>query len=1365
MSDRTEAGVAIVGMACVFPGAPDVDRFASNLDGGVDAITDVPFDRWGADLYDPSADSSSDRLYCKRGGFIESPFAFDAAGLGVMPVAAEGAEPDQLLALATAARALADAGRAGERLARDRVSVVLGRGGYLTAGLARLDQRVRGAEELVRSLRVLAPSLTDADLATVKAEYVRRLGPYGPDTAIGLVPNLAASRIANRLDLRGPAYTVDAACASSLVAVHQACRDLRDGTSDLAIAGGVHICHDPTLWSVFCRLGALSRAQAIRPFDLRADGLLIGEGVGMIVLKRLADALRDEDRVYAVVRGSGVSSDGRAASLMTPSVEGQLLALERAWRASGLDPASLELLEAHGTATPSGDAAEMETLARFFGRQEPGTLRAALGSVKSMIGHAMPAAGIAGLIKAALAIHRGTLLSTLHCEEPSSKLAATRFRILQRTEPWEAATRVAGVNAFGFGGINAHVVLASHGAPAPGRRGLRAHAGADRLWAAAAESPEALARLLEGRSAPALASRVGPCRVALFDPTAERRARAAKIVRRAEPWRGRDDVWFTPRGLLDEGGKIALMFPGVDASFEPRVDDVARAFDLRLPLPVGGGDLKDIGMGIIAVGRIVDAALRALGLAPDAMAGHSIGEWSAMIASEMVPRGAVDPLIAKLAPERVEVPGVVFVAAGAGVARVLPALEGLGSITVSHDNCPHQVILCGRENEADMAVARLVRMGVLCQKLPFRSGYHSPLFADFLGPHRRVLSELTIDPPRVPVWSATTCSPYPPDADEVRRLAVRHLVEPVRFRELTLALYDANVRVFLQAGTGSLPGLVGDTLRGRPHLAMSANVPTRPGMAQLHRVAAALFVEGDAAVLDAFERASPPARPPVAISLSAPIVTLADLAPVAERARPRAAVGAGVLSELDAALDELAGARAEVVEALSRFQRRDALGPREHTFARRLSVDLHPELADHAFYRQPAGWPHLEDAYPLVPMTMLLEIMMDAAVALCPGRVPVSVEAVRALRWLAVAPPVDAKIDAAFDGLDRVDVTIRGYASGVVRVADTYPEPPRADLELLAGAVPAPVTAAELYDGWMFHGPAYRGVLELGPIAPGGIHGELLSLAAKGGLLDNAGQLLGYWVMQHATKDRLAIPVSIGRCRFFGPQPPAGERLSCTVRVRDFGESHVLADVELRRGDRVWASIEGWSDRRFDSDDRTWSVLRFPSSHTIAVVRPEGFAVLAQPWRASASRELLARRYLGRAERAAFAAVDPRTQSGWLLERIAIKDCVRQHLWDRGQGPLFPIEIEISEGPGGPRVRGPFSSDLRVSAAHAGEVAVACVAEGAPAAIAVARGGASDEGAAAHRAVSAARAKLPPDVQATIETARVDDLVVGWTRP
>ncbi|MBW0011215.1 MAG: polyketide synthase, partial [Pseudonocardiales bacterium] len=281
--------VAIVGMAAVFPGAPDLATYWSNILAGVDAITTVPATRWDASYYDPEAAATrrGDRLYCRRGGFVEHA-TFDPARFGIMPLAVSATEPDQLIALQVAAAALADAGGENRLGDRSRAGVIVGRGGYLTPGLARLDQRTRTANQLVTTLRELLPDLADTELDRVRTAFQAQLGPEQPETAIDLVPNLVASRVAKRLDLAGPAYTVDAACASSLVAIDHAVAELTTGRCDVMLAGGVHHCHDITLWSVFSQLGALSPSQRIRPFHRSADGILIGEGTGMVVLKRLA---------------------------------------------------------------------------------------------------------------------------------------------------------------------------------------------------------------------------------------------------------------------------------------------------------------------------------------------------------------------------------------------------------------------------------------------------------------------------------------------------------------------------------------------------------------------------------------------------------------------------------------------------------------------------------------------------------------------------------------------------------------------------------------------------------------------------------------------------------------------------------------------------------------------------------------------------------------------------------------------------------------------------------------------------------------------------------------------------------------------
>ncbi|MEZ4402978.1 MAG: beta-ketoacyl synthase N-terminal-like domain-containing protein [Kofleriaceae bacterium] len=1312
--------VAIVGLAAVFPGAADAAAYWRNLVGGVDAITTVPATRWDPVFYDPAADAV-DRFYCRRGGFIDGHAGFDPVAYGVMPVAVDGAEPDQLLALEVAGRALADAALT-DRLPRERTGVILGRGGYLTAGMARLSQRVRSAEQLDTTLAELVPGLAPSVRAGIRAAFATQAGQPGPEAAIGLVPNLAASRIANRLDLHGPAYTVDAACASSLVAVDQACAELARGRCDVVLAGGVHVCHDVTFWSVFTQLGALSRAQQIRPFDRRADGLLIGEGAGVVVLKRRADAERDGDRIYAVIRGVGVTSDGRAATPMRPRLSGQVAALAQAWREAACDPREVGMIEAHGTATPAGDGVELAALAEFFGGPVNGPAPI-LGSVKSMIGHAMPAAGIAGLIKTALALHHDTLPPSLHCDEPRPEVATTRFQVRAAAAPWGDLPRRAGVSAFGFGGINAHVVVEAAAGAQPPRRRPRPTTAPATLRLAAPTVAALLARLDD---APADGDPgAGPARLALLDPTAERRALARKVIERGKPWRGRHELWFTPAGLAHAGGTLAFVCPGIEVVQPPDLTAVAAALGVPLPPALAPTDaprdLEHQGLAVFALGQLLDGALRARGLTPALYAGHSIGEWTAMVASGLIPPAAAADFVGGLRPGSLEVPDVVFAAVGCGAEVAGAALAGLADVAVSHDNCPHQSIVCGRHEAVVEVVRRLAARGVLGQVLPFRSGFHSPLFTDYLAPHRAHLGALPLATPRTPVWSATSCAPYPRDPAAVRALAILHLVTPVRFRELVLALVAAGVRGFVQLGVGSLVNFVDDTLRGVDHLAIAASADKGDAdaqLTQLDRVAAALWVEGWDQPLAA------PVRPLPRLSLGVPLVRLAGAVPplaVGDRgdvAAPLAGLPAPIAAALADVLREATDASRAVVAAYAAAPSPPpAVAPTPSAPAvtrLRLGVDTHPALLDHCFYRQPPGWPEPADRFPVVPMTMMLELMRAAALALAPGRVAIALEDVAALRWLAVAPPVEVELRcrlAADAAGERVEVELVGYARATVRLAAAYPPPPPPRTADLASPRPAPVDAARLYaDRWMFHGPAYAGVTALGPLDDAGIDGAITTPAATGGLLDCSGQLMGYWVMARERIDRLAMPIRIGRIALFGDHPAAGTVVGCRVRFTDTTAVAVRADHELTVDGRVWCRIDGWEDRRFDSDEVLWQVLQYPEHHALAELTADGYAVVTEHWRTVASRELVMRRYLGVRERADHDAVGPRGRRAWLLGRIAIKDAVRRHRWAAGAGPLFPVEVEVgNHADGRPWVTVTDGAALAVSVAHKDDQAVALV--------------------------------------------------------
>ncbi|MFY1623267.1 beta-ketoacyl synthase N-terminal-like domain-containing protein [Micromonospora sp. WMMD735] len=858
--------IAIVGMAALMPSAGDLESYWRNLIGGVDAITDVPTHRWDEEFYDPEQSHRADRMYCRRGGFVDEFATFEPLRFGVMPASVGDIEPDQLITLEVAAAAIDDAG-GGDRLpARDRIGVILGRGGILSPAQARYAQRVRMSSQVVSILRELIPDVDPARLELLRKKFDERLGPYQPEGTIGLVPNLAASRVANRLDLRGPAYTIDAACASSLIAVDQGITELLNGRLDAVLAGGVHHVHDISFWSVFNQLRALSRRGEIRPFDAAADGLLIGEGTGVVVLKRYADAVRDGDRVYAVIRGSGVSSDGKSASMFNPAVSGQVLAIRRAWESAGLDPTApdaLGLLEAHGTGTPTGDAAELTTVAEVFGPYTGGP-RPVIGSVKSMIGHTMPAAGVAGLIKAALAVHRGVLPPTLHCETPRKEMAATRFAPIDTARPWESdGPRRAGVNAFGFGGINAHLIIeqapVSVGEPVVGLTAPAAgRAVVDEpdqvLWLAASD-PAGLAELLDRddqevrRIGVELAARSGgeappQTRLGIVNPTDKLLAVARKTVARGQAWRGGRDIWFSPQPLLGPGaGKLAFVFPGLEAEFAPRTADLAAHFGLP-DREWSAADLGRHGAGLIEVGKLLDTALARMNVRPDAVAGHSIGEWTAAAVSGQISTAAMDEFLDLFNADSVEVSGYVFAAVGAGADRVAPLLGDYPGVVLSHDNAPAQSVVNGPEPQVDRLVEALRTRNILCQKLPFRSAFHTPAFADGLTSIGAALGRWEVHPTRMPVWSATLHAPFPADEEEVNRIFVRHMMEPVWFRQTVEAMYAAGFRVFLQVGAGQLASLVGDNLRGREHLAMPVNTAHRSGLNQLRRVATALWVEG-----------------------------------------------------------------------------------------------------------------------------------------------------------------------------------------------------------------------------------------------------------------------------------------------------------------------------------------------------------------------------------------------------------------------------------------------------------------------------------------------------------------------------------------
>ncbi len=455
--------IAIVGISCLLPKAGNKEQFWENILNGVRATGEVPADRWDSELYFTSDRRAKDNCYSKWGGFIDS-IHFDPMRYGMPPNSIPSVEPLQLLVLEAVRHALEDAGYANRPFDREHTSVILGAGGGV------------GEHGLGYGFRSMALHyLTAADATTAEvhqllARLEGRIPEWTEDSFAGLLMNVAAGRVANRFDLGGSNFTVDAACASSLAAVRLAVDELESGSSNMVIVGGADTMQSPFAYLCFSNTQALSPTGEARPFDASADGIVISEGIAVAILKRLEDAVRDGDRVYAVIKGVGSSSDGKDKGLTAPRPAGQIRALERAYKKAGFSPDTVSLIEAHGTGTVVGDQSEVVSLSRMFGEAGAGRQECALGSVKSMIGHTKCTAGVAGLIKAALALHHKVIPPTLGVSRPNPKAEFEKspFYVNVEPKPWikrgDDAPRRAGVSAFGFGGTNFHAVLEEYDA-------------------------------------------------------------------------------------------------------------------------------------------------------------------------------------------------------------------------------------------------------------------------------------------------------------------------------------------------------------------------------------------------------------------------------------------------------------------------------------------------------------------------------------------------------------------------------------------------------------------------------------------------------------------------------------------------------------------------------------------------------------------------------------------------------------------------------------------------------------------------------------------------------------------------------------
>ena len=877
--------VAIIGMGCFFPKSSSLKEYWRLLINGIDGITKIPKSHWSPDDYFDQDPKKKDHIYCKRGGFL-SPVSFDPTEFAIPPSSIEATDTSQLLGLLAAKAALEDSGYGnGRPFNREKTSVILG---------------VTGTQELVIPLgaRLGYPkwkqALEDSGISAKKTEEViRRISDsyvsWQENSFPGLLGNVVAGRISNRFDLGGTNCVVDAACASSMSAINLAVLELLSGRSDMVITGGVDTLNDIFMHMCFARTNTLSRTGDARPFSRDADGTVLGEGIGMIILKRLEDAENDHDRIYAVIRSIGSSSDGKAQSIYAPKPEGQENALRMAYDNAGIDTKTVETIEAHGTGTKVGDMVELQALKTVFNNSCLNGNRCAIGSVKSMIGHTKAAAGAAGIIKSALSLYNKVLPPTIKVDTPVPELNMDNspFYLITKKMPWfskKAHPRRSGVSAFGFGGSNFHVVLEEY----TKNKAKISWDGSVEIIALSASTHGELITVLnklkqkidQGISKTGFAVMAAGTRTEFSSKNLHRLllvieinadfsdnfSEISKVFQNAKEAleKNKGKAFFSLKnifyGCSVEKSGLAFIFPGQGSQYvgmgcdlvcffpeafnimeqaNETFQDRLRLSDFIYPRPPASDReknnqekrLQSTDIAQPAVGAVSLSMLKALehfGVMPDATAGHSFGELTALHAA-----GRIDiNTFMRLAVSRGSIMADVsrnnskesgsMLAVQAPLQKLETFVKDMPDLILANKNSPSQGVLSGSTAAIIEAEKKLGKLGYKAARLPVSAAFHSSLIKGAQKPFMEVVQTANITPSDIPVFSNASALPYPDDQDASRKLLGKQIICPVDFVTEIQNLFDSGISTFIEIGPKSvLTGLVKSILDGNDFHAVS----------------------------------------------------------------------------------------------------------------------------------------------------------------------------------------------------------------------------------------------------------------------------------------------------------------------------------------------------------------------------------------------------------------------------------------------------------------------------------------------------------------------------------------------------------------